>query len=206
MAIIYSLPLALQFPLFSLALIFWVLLLTYMTNRFRGEKQSRGRARPMLCRRPLPKSAHEITRTFPTACRPRWPRKFSPSCKRSRSRFKSRHSGPGQPAQSARQSSSSGNRLTSAIPGCKAALGRKVSDTLATHLLQAWLLGAHKPMLCDFLDAVGIKRDEDGTVEDLPDSPAKEKMQKAVDQLVAKFPAGSGRDLPARLSRHGQRR
>jgi hypothetical protein len=36
MAIIYSLPLALQFPLFGLALSFWVLLLTYMTNRFAG--------------------------------------------------------------------------------------------------------------------------------------------------------------------------
>jgi hypothetical protein len=34
MAIIYSLPLPLQFPLFSLALTFWVLLLTYMTNSF----------------------------------------------------------------------------------------------------------------------------------------------------------------------------
>lgn len=34
MAILYSLPLSLQFPLFSLALVFWVLLLTYMTNRF----------------------------------------------------------------------------------------------------------------------------------------------------------------------------
>jgi hypothetical protein len=37
MAIIYSLPLALQFPLFSLALTFWVLLLTYMTNKFSGK-------------------------------------------------------------------------------------------------------------------------------------------------------------------------
>jgi hypothetical protein len=37
MAIIYSLPFALQFPLFSLALTFWVLLLTYMTNRFAGK-------------------------------------------------------------------------------------------------------------------------------------------------------------------------
>jgi hypothetical protein len=37
MAIIYSLPLALQFPLFGLALAFWVLLLTYMTNRFAGK-------------------------------------------------------------------------------------------------------------------------------------------------------------------------
>ena len=36
MAIIYSLPLALQFPMFGLALSFWVLLLTYMTNRFAG--------------------------------------------------------------------------------------------------------------------------------------------------------------------------
>jgi hypothetical protein len=34
MAIIYSLPLVLQFPLFALALTFWVLLLTYMTNTF----------------------------------------------------------------------------------------------------------------------------------------------------------------------------
>jgi hypothetical protein len=37
MAIIYSLPFALQFPLFSVALTFWVLLLTYMTNRFAGK-------------------------------------------------------------------------------------------------------------------------------------------------------------------------
>ena len=37
MAIIYSLPLVLQFPLFALALSFWVLLLTYMTNRFAGK-------------------------------------------------------------------------------------------------------------------------------------------------------------------------
>src|SRR5438445_6302035 len=37
MAILYSLPLALQFPLFGLALTFWVLLLTYMTNRFAGQ-------------------------------------------------------------------------------------------------------------------------------------------------------------------------
>lgn len=34
LAVIYSVPLSLQFPLFSIALIFWVLLLTYMTNRF----------------------------------------------------------------------------------------------------------------------------------------------------------------------------
>src|SRR2546423_3319328 len=40
MGIIYSLPLALQFPMFGLPLSFWVLLLTYMTNRFAGKVQA----------------------------------------------------------------------------------------------------------------------------------------------------------------------
>lgn len=40
MAMIYSLPLALQFPLFALALTFWVLLMTYMTNRFAEHKDA----------------------------------------------------------------------------------------------------------------------------------------------------------------------
>ncbi len=37
MAIIYALPLPLQYPLFALALTFWVLILTYMTNTFAGK-------------------------------------------------------------------------------------------------------------------------------------------------------------------------
>lgn len=40
MAIIYALPLALQFPLFSIALTFWVLILIYMTNRFAVKVQA----------------------------------------------------------------------------------------------------------------------------------------------------------------------
>jgi len=40
MAIIYALPFALQFPLFSIALTFWVLILTYMTNRFAGKVEA----------------------------------------------------------------------------------------------------------------------------------------------------------------------
>ncbi|MBA3881205.1 MAG: hypothetical protein H0X73_00515 [Chthoniobacterales bacterium] len=38
-AMIYSLPLPVQFPLFSLALTFWVLLFTYITNRFAGKTE-----------------------------------------------------------------------------------------------------------------------------------------------------------------------
>lgn len=53
MAIIYSLPLALQFPLFSLALTFWVLLLTYMTNSF-ATKTNRVETGSANCRASAP--------------------------------------------------------------------------------------------------------------------------------------------------------
>ena|SRR5438105_38549 len=69
----------------------------------------------------------------------------------------------------------------------QAALSRKPSDILATHLLQAWLLGAQKAMLCDFLDSLGIAHDADGTVEELPESPPKEKLRVAINQLLAKY-------------------
>ena len=71
----------------------------------------------------------------------------------------------------------------------QAALARPISDGLATHLVQAWLLGANKEMLCDFLDALGIAHEPDGTVENLPESPAKEKVQAAIDHLLGKYPA-----------------
>ena len=76
-------------------------------------------------------------------------------------------------------------------PWMQAALSRPLSDTLATHLIQAWLLGAHKPMLCHFLDALGIEHDEDGTVEVLPAAPPKEKIVAAVELLVEKYPPES---------------
>ena len=71
----------------------------------------------------------------------------------------------------------------------QSALARKASDTLAAHLLQAWLLNAHRPMLCDFLDSLGIKHDDDGTVEQLPDSPPKEQLGESINQLLVKYPA-----------------
>ncbi len=70
----------------------------------------------------------------------------------------------------------------------KSALSRPVSDALAAHLIQAWLLGAHKVMLCDFLDALGIEHGEDGTVEQLPPAADKAKISEAVEQLLSKHP------------------
>jgi hypothetical protein len=75
------------------------------------------------------------------------------------------------------------------FPWMQAALSRKISDALASHLLQAWLLAANKQMLCDFLDAMEIKHDDDGTVEELPAAPPKEKVAAAVARLLEKYPA-----------------
>jgi len=71
----------------------------------------------------------------------------------------------------------------------RAALGRPASDTLATHLLQAWLLGANKPMLRDFLGALDIPHDEAGTVAEIPPCPPKASLQAAIDQLLSKYPS-----------------
>ena len=75
------------------------------------------------------------------------------------------------------------------FPWMQAALGRPLGDSLAAHLLQAWLLGANKEMLCDFLDGMEIKHNDDGTVEELPSAPPKEKIEAAVSQLLEKYPA-----------------
>jgi hypothetical protein len=44
-------------------------------------------------------------------------------------------------------------------------------------------------MLCDFLDAMEIKHADDGTVDELPPSVPKEKIETAANKLLAKYPA-----------------
>jgi hypothetical protein len=75
------------------------------------------------------------------------------------------------------------------FPWMQAAFARKISDSLASHVLQAWLLGANKEMLCDFLDALEIKHADDGTVDELPPEVPKEKIEIAVDRLLGKYGA-----------------
>ena len=75
------------------------------------------------------------------------------------------------------------------FPWMQAAFARKISDSLASHVLQAWLLGANKQMLCDFLDALEIKHADDGTVDELPAELPKEKIEAAVTSLLDKYPA-----------------
>lgn len=69
-------------------------------------------------------------------------------------------------------------------------LARKQNDAVAAHLLQIWLVNCHSEVLCDFLDALGIAHDENGTLEQLPPAPPKESLQSAVDTLLLKHDAG----------------
>ncbi len=66
------------------------------------------------------------------------------------------------------------------------ALGRKQNEGVAAHLLQIWLVGTQKQLLCDFLDGLGIAHDEHGTVEELPPAPEKAKLAEVVNTLLAK--------------------
>jgi hypothetical protein len=65
-------------------------------------------------------------------------------------------------------------------------LGRKQNESVAAHLLQIWLVGAHAQLLCDFLDSLGIAHDENGTIENLPEAPAKDALVKSIDTLFTK--------------------
>ncbi len=69
-------------------------------------------------------------------------------------------------------------------------LGRKTNRDVGAHLLQIWLVGAHAKLLCDFLDHLGIAHDENGTIEQLPEAPAKAKLAETVTALVAAHDPG----------------
>jgi len=64
---------------------------------------------------------------------------------------------------------------------------RRQNDSMAAHVLQIWLVGAHKNLLCDFLDGFNIPHDENGTVESLPESPAREKLLEVINGLRARY-------------------
>ncbi len=68
-------------------------------------------------------------------------------------------------------------------------LRRRQHDATAAHVLQLWLVGAHKNLLCDFLDGFGIAHDEHGTVEILPEAPAREDLIRVINGLRSRYEA-----------------
>ncbi len=65
----------------------------------------------------------------------------------------------------------------------------RLADGVGEHLLQVWLLQTQQPMLIQFLDAMEIEHDDEGAVEDLPESIDAEKLGSAIDGLLEKYPA-----------------
>lgn len=72
--------------------------------------------------------------------------------------------------------------------GMVAYLSRPGLELAAGTLLRGWLLKAHKSLLVDFLDGLGIAH-KDGVVDDLPKSADDTKLKSAVDALMAKHSA-----------------
>jgi hypothetical protein len=68
----------------------------------------------------------------------------------------------------------------------KDALGRKQNEPFAANLLQIWLVSRHSAMLCDFMDSLGIKHDDNGTVDNIPPQPEKPALETAVAALLQK--------------------
>jgi hypothetical protein len=66
-------------------------------------------------------------------------------------------------------------------------LARPANEELSLEVLQNWLLGPHRAMLVDFLDACGIANEE-GLIDDIPAQPDREKVDAAVDAIAAKHP------------------
>ena len=68
-----------------------------------------------------------------------------------------------------------------------ASLAKPALEPISGNLIRAWLLKKYNPMLCDFLDALGIAHKE-AVVEDLPETMDDAKLQAAVEGLLAKYP------------------
>lgn len=68
-------------------------------------------------------------------------------------------------------------------------LKAKKTNMVGEHLLQAWFMQGQQEMLITFCNAMGIKHDGKGAVEEeLPEELDEVKLKEAVDALFEKFP------------------
>ena len=65
----------------------------------------------------------------------------------------------------------------------------QVSDAVAARALVNYHLGLKRPMMGDFLDALGIAHEEGLIKDETVVKPDSEKLRAAVDQVAAKYPA-----------------
>lgn len=64
----------------------------------------------------------------------------------------------------------------------RSALASVRNEDVATEVLQTWLLGEYRPMICGFLDALDIEHSE-GLMDEIPSQPGPLALEEAVDEL-----------------------
>jgi len=66
-------------------------------------------------------------------------------------------------------------------------LGRPEMEVLSFNLFSAWLIETQTPMLCAWLDALGIEHGANGCADDFPPEPDAALLKKGVAVLLEKF-------------------
>lgn len=66
-------------------------------------------------------------------------------------------------------------------------LGHPQMEVLSFNLISTWLIETQTPMLCAWLDALGIPHGENGCADEFPPPPEAAAIKKAVDTLLEKF-------------------
>jgi hypothetical protein len=66
-------------------------------------------------------------------------------------------------------------------------LSRPEMEVLSFNLLSAWLIEAQRPMLCAWLDALGIEHGQNGCADVFPPQPDAAVLKKGVDLLLKDF-------------------
>jgi hypothetical protein len=66
-------------------------------------------------------------------------------------------------------------------------LARPEMEVLGFNLLSSWLIESQRPMLCAWLDALGIEHSANGCADNFPPQPDAAVLKKGVETLLQKF-------------------
>ncbi|HUB65862.1 MAG TPA: hypothetical protein VL981_00085 [Candidatus Methylacidiphilales bacterium] len=66
-------------------------------------------------------------------------------------------------------------------------LARPEMEVLSFNILSSWLIETQRPMLCAWLDVLGIEHADNGCAETFPPQPDPAKLKEGVDLLLEKF-------------------
>src|SRR5271163_1801604 len=66
-------------------------------------------------------------------------------------------------------------------------LSRPEMEVLSFNIFSSWLIDTQRPMLCAWLDALGIEHADNGCADTFPPQPDAAKLKKGVELLLEKF-------------------